>query len=333
MKTFVLVSARILFWGIAVLPVVFVVGDSLIHDGRLSLESYRGVLAEERQRRLLGNSLELAVKTTLLGLMAGVPAAFFLQRGRVFTERFLRVGYLAPLILPPHVHVVAWVALCGNTGLLNRLLQTVFSLEEPFFSIYTLNGAAWVLGLTYFPIITLFTLAGLASVDPRLEEAGRLGGSRLRVFFRITLPLVLPYVLGGAILVFILAVSNYGVPSLLRVHTYPVEIMVSYGAFYDPKAAVALSFPVLVVILGLVLAYQLTAGKKPFVTVGTHFRQRNSSASNSWRLVGTTFVLSLILVSTAVPVVALVMESGSFAAWAKALKTDSFDVFFSHFAL
>lgn len=320
-KKLVLSAALLLFFLIALLPVVSVMVDSVIHDGRLSLESYRGLLAGERQRTLLWRSLALAAKTTLLSLAAGVPAGFFIQRDRIFLERFFRVVYLTPLMIPPHVHVVAWTALFGETGFINLFLVNLFSLEGPPVTIYTPSGATWVLGLTFFPVIALFTIAGLASVDPRLEEAGRICGARRRAFFRITLPLVTPYVLGGAILVFILAVSNYGVPSLLRVQTFPVEIMASYGAFYDAKAAVALSFPVLMVILSLVLLYHWIVGKKPFFTIGTHFRRQRPETTGFRRITGTGFVVLLMLVSTVVPVISLAAATGSIQAWVTALKT------------
>jgi iron(III) transport system permease protein len=312
LKKFTLISALIIFIIIALLPIAWIFADSLIHNGEFSLQSYKGILTEDRQIMLFANSLILAGAAAFFSLIIGVPLGFLIARTNIYFRKYFKYLYLTPLIIPPHVHAIAWIYLLGTKGQLNELFS---------FTIYGIKGAILVLTLSYFPIITLFTLSGLKNMDNRLEEAGMMMTSRFHVLRKITLPLIMPNIIAGTILVMIFAISNYGVPSLLRLNTYPVEIFVQFSAFYDSEKAVALSLPLMLIIfIFITIQYNYTK-ERPFIIIGSDRKNPHILALSYWRIPCTGFVIFVMLLSAVIPMFILITESGSLVAFKIAFKT------------
>src|SRR5262249_25167959 len=118
-----------------------------------------------------------------------------------------------PLVLPSFVGAYAWVMLLGRAGLITQFLRSA-GIHAP--TIYGAPGLILVYTLNMFPYVLLPTLAAFKAVDVSIEEAGlNLGSSRARVFFTVTLPVVLPAVLSGGLLVFMESLENFGVPFVL----------------------------------------------------------------------------------------------------------------------
>ena len=332
MKKLTLISALLIFGIIALVPVILVTADSLTHNGRLSLESYKDVLAGERQIILFANSLTLASGTAFFSLMIGVPAAFLISWTDLYFKKCLRHMIFIPLIIPPHVSAVAWIYLLGTNGRINLIAEKLFSLPSPLFSVYGTEGAVLVLSLSYFPIVTILAMSGLNSADRESEEAGTLVSSDFYVLRKITLPLIMPNIIAGAVLVGIFSVSNYGVPSLLRVSTYPVEIFVRFGAFYDTKGAVALSLPLIILTFTLLILQHRCMKGRPYISLGSSTKAPRPFSLGRWRILWTGFVMSVILLSAVLPVSALIAESGSLTTYRVAFET-AYPQIFTSFAL
>ena len=116
-------------------------------------------------------------------------------------------------------------------------------------------GCLWVLVSAFLPVVMILTVVYLHAVNPRLEEAGRLIARWPAVLRHITLPMILPGILFGGILVFLLALGEVGVPMFLRYPVFPVETLTQFSAFYDFGAAAAAATPLLAITL-LVLALE-----------------------------------------------------------------------------
>ncbi len=258
-----------LFAVIAVAPAAQMITRSLVPDGQLSLQHYSALLGEWRYVSLLLQSCGIAAGATLLAAVIGVLQAFVLERTRVALGRLWRRIYLLPLCIPPHIHAIAWIGLCGETGPLNKWLIALSGAEAPVFNLYTPLWAAVILGIAYHPLITLLVAGGIRSMDRRMEEAALQYMPLQRVLCRVTLPLLLPHILSGSVFVFIFAFFNYGVASLLRVHTYPVEIFAQFSAFYNEAAATALSVPVIGLALGMLAIQRFWMRGRSYVVMDT----------------------------------------------------------------
>jgi iron(III) transport system permease protein len=242
---------------------------SLYPDGHLTVEHYSALWSEWRYANLLLRSSGIAAGATLIAVLIGVMHAFVLIRTRFPLKHVWRRLYLLPLCIPPHIHAIAWICLCGETGPLNKWLMGIIGADAPVLNIYTPAWAALILGLAYHPLVTLLVAGGLRSMDRRMEEAAMQYMPMHRVLHRVTLPLLMPHILSGAVFVFVFSFFNYGVASLLRVHTYPVEIFAQFSAFYNEAAATALSVPVILIALSMLVLQRYWMRGRSYVVMDT----------------------------------------------------------------
>ena len=158
----------------------------------------------------------------------GVPFAFCLARLPIGGKAALLALAALPLVLPSFVGAYALVLLFGRSGIVTGALQ---SLGIPFDSIYGAKGIVAVYTLTLYPYVVLPVTAAFKSIDISVEEAAQnLGASRARVLRTVTLPLVLPSILAGGLLVFIEALENFGVPFVLA-EDRPILSVEAYKLF------------------------------------------------------------------------------------------------------
>jgi iron(III) transport system permease protein len=270
-------------------------------DGEVSLRHYLAVAGDSRQAGLLLRSLGIAVATAALAVVLGTGQAFLLARTTIRGAKLWRNLYLLPLCIPPHIHAIAWIYLCGETGALNHAL----------FDIYTPLGAAVILALSYHPLVTLMVHSALRSTDQRLEEAARQYHRPLRVLGFISLPLLMPHILAGAVFVFIFAFFNYGVPALLRVHTYPVEIFAQFSAFYNEAAATALAVPVIIVALLLLALQRFWMRGRSYAVMQTGQVKAAPLSLGKLRRPALVYMIALLTAAVGLPLATLAVQTKS----------------------
>jgi iron(III) transport system permease protein len=239
-RTVVLSMANVLFLLVCAMPALYMFGSSFVgRDGGFTLGSYSRIIAEPRQRGLLLTSATLGFGSAFLATVLGAPLGILLARGDVPFRRIVRVLLSIPLVIPPYVLALSWILLTGPGGVFARIVG------KDILSSYTYNpfAAALVLGVAFYPIVMLATEAAARRVNGRLEEAGRLVIPHRSVFLKITLRLLAPTVAASALIVFVLSISEFGVPGLLRVRVFTTEVFTAFAALYDFGAATALALP------------------------------------------------------------------------------------------
>ena len=233
-RTVVIGIAVVLFIACCVLPVAYLLTVPLSTGG----VSYRALWLDARQQGLLWNTARLGVGAALLATAIGAPLGLALARIDLRGKALLRIVLAAPVVLPPYVVALAWTYLGSGKDLSEWT--------------YSLPAAVVVLGLVFYPLSMLATEVALRRIDGRLEEAGVLSAPPQFVLRRITLPLAAPSVLAAALVIFVLSVSEFGVPGLLRVRVYTTEVFTAFAALYDFSRAVLLAVPL--VVLSLIVA-------------------------------------------------------------------------------
>jgi iron(III) transport system permease protein len=197
------------------LPVLKVFGASVLDASgkNFTLSNYTTILSSRFYLNGLTNSLMIAAASAISTALIGVPFAFCLARLPIGGKPVLLALAALPLVLPSFVGAYALVLLFGRAGLVTGLLH---SIGIPFDSIYGAGGIIAVYTLTLYPYVVLPVTAAFKSIDQSVEEAAQnLGSSRARMLRTVTLPLVVPSILAGALLVFIEALENFGVPFVL----------------------------------------------------------------------------------------------------------------------
>jgi putative spermidine/putrescine transport system permease protein len=194
-----------------------------------SIQSYVRFFSDSYYLGALAQTLWLGALTTIVCLVLGFPVALQIARS---TARWRAVLYglvLSPLLIGIVVRSFGWTILLGNNGVINRGLREIGLVHAPLPLMYNSFGIVVALAHVFLPFMILPILSALQLVDPALQNAARsLGASRATVFRRIVLPLALPGVQSGVILVFVLAVSAYVTPMLvggMRVKTMAMIVV------------------------------------------------------------------------------------------------------------
>lgn len=195
-------------------------------------------------------SVLTSLEVTAISLVIGTPLAWILAR-RAFPGRaLLRAVVLLPLVLPPVVGGVALFDALGRNGLVGRYLDRWFGLSLPF----TQFGIVLAQLFVAMPFLVVTLEGAFRSSDRGLEEAAAtLGASRLRVFTRVTVPLVTPSLIAGSVLCWARAIGEFGATAIFggntpgTTQTMPTLVLSVFQISGDPEAAVALSLPLMLV--------------------------------------------------------------------------------------
>jgi iron(III) transport system permease protein len=292
-------------------------------DGRLDSGAFGELLLTQGQWGLLKDSILLAAGATGISLVLGLPYAVLCQRTDLRGRSFFELTYLVPLLIPPYMQAIVWGRLLAKNGPVNDVLRSVLGMTEAPLNVHSLPGAMFVLGLAYFPFVTLLAGSGLRGVDSRYEEAARLQAGAFRTLARITLPLIRPHIFAGAVFVFVFSLIDFGVPDILRVRTYPTEIFIQFSALYDERAAVLLGLPLMLVAAGLIsLQVGTMRGRSYISEVGTCRQIARYSLGNA-QFWATAFCAGVLAFAVVVPVGALALFSGSLRTYQQVLETSS----------
>lgn len=251
---------------------------------------------------LLARSIALAAAVAALSVALGVPLGFLFARARVAGRRIGLLLHGFPIFVPPFLLALGWFHLFGRDGLIGA--------EWTSKLLFGPIGLVVVLSLGFAPVVTFLVALGLASIDPSLEEAARTAASPWRVATRILLPLVAPAIGLGAVVVFALAFSELGVPMFLRVRAYPAAVFARLGGVdYEPREAVALAVPLVLVAGAVLLAERLLASRGSFGVLGLRIRDRRVISSDRGRAAASLACWSAAALSLA-PLLALALRSG-----------------------
>ena len=243
-------------------PVLRMVVTSLVDGaGGFSLDRYTSVLGDPFYLQMLWRTIWVSLLTTLASLVIAYPVALHMRQMSPRARGLLSLILLSPLLISVVVRTLGWVMLLSPTGVMNTVLSYVGL--GPFNVLYT--EAAVVIGMTqvYFGYMALsLMISVLAIPDHLLLAAADLGANRLRIFWHIVVPMTMPGVRAGCILVFALSASAYVTPAMLGDGREPVLAQRVYDSalFYaDFEQAAAFATILLVMILlGMFLIGYLT---------------------------------------------------------------------------
>ncbi|GAB5468457.1 MAG: ABC transporter permease [Rhodospirillales bacterium] len=221
-----------------------------------TLENYTRILGDGFYLFIIARTLALGLIVTFLTLVIGYPLALFLARTRSRLRPWLIVLVVFPLLLNLVVRSFGWIVLLANRGLVNEWLLAIGLIETPLKLIFNFTGL--LIGLThiFLPFMVLVLIGAIQAIPRDVEEAARTLGAPLhRVFLKVTLPLSIPGILSGSILVFMLTITALVTPRLLGGPTYQVMSTLIFDEFLKllnwPRGA-AMAFILTAIVLALV---------------------------------------------------------------------------------
>jgi iron(III) transport system permease protein len=275
----------------------------------LTANNYLRVLARQFYQRALGNSLAIGAAATVVTTLVGVPLAFCLARLAIPGKPLLLALATLPLVLPSFVSAYALVLLFGRAGIVTQALRAI---GIPFESLYGAPGLVAVYTLTLFPYVVLPTLAAFKAVDISVEEAGQnLGASRWRTWRTVILPIVMPAVLAGALLVFMDTLENFGVPFVLA-EDMPILAVEAWKQFVgetggNPATAGVLGVLLIICTTLALLAQRHYLARRRFAT-GARTAPPLLAIGARWRIAAIAFSWGIVALAL-VPFCAVVVIS------------------------
>jgi iron(III) transport system permease protein len=306
--------AAVAVWiGVGVIPLCVMLATSLS-----STQNYTATLGSARTWGLFRNSLLLATLTTAVAGAVGVTLGVILAKTDLALRNTLAAIFSLPLLFPPYILAVGWFEVLGRSGILAHFGGAAVG-EATGRWLFGLPGLVLVLSTAFLPVVLLLTLTYVRAVNTNLEDAARLSSSRATVLRRITIPLAAPGILLSLILVFLLAMGEFGAPAFLRFDAFPVASFTQFTAFYNFGAATAAATPlVLVVLMGLALEQRVLHGKA--FQFGWNVRSSGGQIPlrSARTLLGLTVVFTALIV-VVVPLSALMWRGMNVAALREAL--------------
>jgi putative spermidine/putrescine transport system permease protein len=258
-----LLPAVALLLGFFVLPMTFLAAISLQSGPGIGagFQRYAIFLSDSFHQGILLRTLGISLAVVLCTLLLGYPVAYWLVHTESRFRMLFRALVFLPVITSSIVRTFGWIILLSNNGFVNNVLATA-GIEEVQF-LYRPHGI--VIGLTHIllPFMILTLMGALNNIDPALEQASRsLGASPWRSFRKIVLPMSIPGVVAGSLLVFALSASAFVTPALLGGVQTPVMATMIYRQAiisYDMQSAAATSVLLLALTLILVTLYYRVA--------------------------------------------------------------------------
>jgi len=160
------------------------------------------------------NSFFVTSCVTLLAIAIGAPLAYLMATFKIKGKGFIEILVIISMLSPPFIGAYSWVLLCGRSGVITIFFETYLGIHLP--TIYGFAGILLVLTLKLYPFVYLYVSGALKKIDVSLSEAAEsLGCNPAKKVFSIILPLILPTLLAGSLLVFMNALADFGTPMLI----------------------------------------------------------------------------------------------------------------------
>ncbi|MGW8425028.1 ABC transporter permease [Peribacillus simplex] len=258
---FLLAPSVLILLGLFVIPLIVVLNNSILDEsGRITFQHYLLYFKDQHYLSITIRSIKISLLATFITLLVGYFIAYFITK-YIKSKKIKRIAYIviiSPLFTSAVVRSFGWMVILGNNGFINKTLLGLGIISQPLRLLYNETGI--IIGLVYIlaPFMILSITTVLENIDSRLEEAASdLGLGRLQTFLKVTLPLTVPGILAGSVMVFSLAISAYVTPAMLsggRIQLIATVIYEQMMQVFNYQFGSAVAFAVLVfsfLIIGL----------------------------------------------------------------------------------
>ena len=239
--------------------------DGTIITIRLVFDNFIYIFDDPLYAKTYVNSIKIASISTLLALLLGYPIAYGIVRSGPVAKQLLLFAIILPFWTSFLLRVYAWMGLLADKGTINNLLISLGLIETPIRMLYTEFAVYIGIVYTYLPFMILPLYANMEKLDGTLNEAAAdLGSGPVNTFFKITLPLTMPGVIAGALLVFIPATGEYVIPDLLgggNVQMIGRQLYNEFARNIDWPVASAVAIVLLLLLVLPMAIYQHFQGK------------------------------------------------------------------------
>ncbi|MGE0075319.1 MAG: ABC transporter permease [Sphaerochaetaceae bacterium] len=248
-------------------PILMIVIRTFFKGTQLDWRLFTQVVLAPENLSAIINTVRIAFMVTVFGTLLGLFYAWLIGRSDIPLKGVMKALFTIPYMFPPFFGAMAWsLMLAPRSGYVNKLFMQITGGTSPLLNINTIGGIVFVETCYYFPFVFLQVVSALERMDPTLEESARIAGAgQWYVIRKITLPLVLPAIAAGAMLILISSLSHFGVPAILgfsnNIFTLPTKIYQlinrSAGSFQGIREGASLSILLVVVVVAALYLQRL----------------------------------------------------------------------------
>lgn len=254
--TIVTFSITVLFAIFLVYPLLSLFISSFKNPatGAFTLNNFLKFFQKKYYYQGLLNSFMVTACVTAISVLIGAPMAYLMNAYKLKGKGLVEILVIISMLSPPFIGAYSWVLLCGRSGVITKFFDSYFKIKLP--TIYGFAGILLVLTLKLYPFIYLYVAGALKKIDVSLSEAAEsLGCNPTKKVFTIILPLILPTLLAGSLLVFMNALADFGTPMLIGegFNVMPVLIYSEFISEVGGEANFAAAMSTIMVIITAVL--------------------------------------------------------------------------------
>ena len=283
-----LIFASLILFIIYPLIKVILVSFQAGQGGGFTLAVFREVLASRYLAQAFWNSVLMGVLTAVAGCALGFLFAYAIARTDIPLKKIFHIIAIIPVVSPPFIGAMAIIMLFGNNGLITYSLLGIKN-----YPIYGFRGLLIAQVITFFPVAYITIRGVIESISPTLEDAALdLGGSRWKVFGKVTFPLTVPGIASAMLVLFIETMADFGNPLILAGSQFPILSVQAYmeitGMYNLPKGS-AIAFMLLTPSIIAYFLQKYWVSRKQYVTVTgkpTSSALKSVSPFAKWSLFG-----------------------------------------------
>lgn len=281
--------------------------------GALTLMNFYRLFTESSFYDPLVTTFVIATSSAVICCAVAAPMGWLVARTDLPCSGIIRALVTASFVTPPFLGAIAWEVLAApNSGLLNKIFRSITGAEPDvhLFNIYSMQGIIFVISCYTFPYVFVLVANSLDRTPGELEDASSiLGGGRWYTARRITIPLVLPALLAGALVAFLQAMTLFGSPAILALpagfHTMTTKIWSLFQYPPKPELAAAASLPLLVLTVFLLRAEHMILGRRGYSVVGGKYGAPRLIPLHNWRWAAFIICLLVLMLPVFLPYAAL----------------------------
>ena len=245
-------------------PLVLILYKSFVDQGtaQVTLSNFARFFAKKFYWVNILHSFKVTLTATIISVLIGLPMAYLTRMYKIKNISLINILCIIAYLSPPFIGAYAWIQLLGRNGIITRLLSSAFHMH--YGGIYGFAGIVLVMSMQSFPLVFMYISGAMKNMDSSLSEAAEsLGSSGLKRFFTVIVPLVMPSLLAGALLVFARVFADFGTPMLIGegYKTMPVLIYNSFMSEVGGDDGFAAALCVIaIIVVGVIFIAQKIAG-------------------------------------------------------------------------
>ena len=310
--TIITITIALLFAFFLVYPLIalFISGFKDPISGGVTLNNFLKFFSRKYYYKGLINSFMVSGCVTGLAIIIGAPLAYLMTAFKIKGKGLVGILIIISMLSPPFIGAYSWVLLSGRSGVLTKFFENVFHIHTP--TIYGFGGIVLVLTLKLYPFIYLYVSGALKKIDISLSEAAEsLGCNGFKKVRTIILPLILPTLLAGALLVFMNALADFGTPMLIGegFNVMPVMIYSEFISEVGGQANFAAAMATIMVLITALLfvGQKYIVNKKSFTM--SSLRPMRAKSLKGFKLIAAHISIYFVIMLSIIPQVTVIYTS------------------------